>query len=433
MLDSPPLHCRFITTWPSVPHSRPNNSLLLPTPYTALYNLQPCNSNSTKFRSLHFSLSLVHGPRPMCFPVSALKKRGKGGVSLTDQSDSDNEFDGDEDLDGDEMLLPLANMREWLAARPRGFGEGKEYDTSIEEKLLQEIEQSRKAQAANINKLKSQPPSNPNSGRNVADKEAPEIANTGVRVRVINLPKKRNIHRDLMLAFKGFPGIVNITPAVIGNKKTRDPICKGFAFVDCKSEGDAISFLQSFSGQYLTFGRVQKQIKCEIMNQQTSNSAREISVVSTNRSRLSILEEEAGQVADMDMDLAGEVERTRVEDIEDNLAYVSELHSDDEDDNGVESRTESKILPPSEKELDKIHELEEIPPQGREEVHREAPPINMKTKVSKKKQPKEKGEKKSSLVIPGSAKRLRIKEKAVLTDVYSRYGKKSAVASKEGN
>ena len=53
-----------------------------------------------------------------------------------------------------------------------------------------------------------------------------------------NLPKKKNIHRDLQLAFKGVPGIVNIIPAVSGNKKTRDPVCKGFAFVDLKTEND---------------------------------------------------------------------------------------------------------------------------------------------------------------------------------------------------
>lgn len=46
-----------------------------------------------------------------------------------------------------------------------------------------------------------------------------------------------------MVAFKEFPGIINISPAVLGNKKTRDPICKGFAFVDCKSEGDAIRYV----------------------------------------------------------------------------------------------------------------------------------------------------------------------------------------------
>jgi len=60
------------------------------------------------------------------------------------------------------------------------------------------------------------------------------------RVRLVNLPKKRNIDRDLKSAFEGIPGITNIVPAVIGNKKTRDPVCKGFAFVDFKHEDDAV-------------------------------------------------------------------------------------------------------------------------------------------------------------------------------------------------
>lgn len=68
---------------------------------------------------------------------------------------------------------------------------------------------------------------------------APEDVPSGIRVRLVNLPKKRNIHRDLQLAFKGFPGIIDVIPAVSGSKKTRDPICKGFAFVDLKSEADA--------------------------------------------------------------------------------------------------------------------------------------------------------------------------------------------------
>lgn len=68
---------------------------------------------------------------------------------------------------------------------------------------------------------------------------APEVVPSGVRVRVVNLPKKRNIDRDLKSAFRGTPGLLNIIPAVSGNRKTRDPVCKGFAFVDFRSEEDA--------------------------------------------------------------------------------------------------------------------------------------------------------------------------------------------------
>ena len=57
-------------------------------------------------------------------------------------------------------------------------------------------------------------------------------------MRVVNLPKKKSIHRDLKVAFDGVSGIINISPAVSGNKKTKDPVCKGFAFVDFKREVD---------------------------------------------------------------------------------------------------------------------------------------------------------------------------------------------------
>lgn len=58
-------------------------------------------------------------------------------------------------------------------------------------------------------------------------------------MRLSNLPKKKNIHKNLQLAFKGVPGILKIVPAVSGNEKTRDPVCKGFGFVYLRSEEDA--------------------------------------------------------------------------------------------------------------------------------------------------------------------------------------------------
>lgn len=62
---------------------------------------------------------------------------------------------------------------------------------------------------------------------------------SGIPVRLVNLPKKKNVNRDLKSAFQAIPGIVDIVPAVSGNKKTRDPVCKGFAFVYFKCEEDA--------------------------------------------------------------------------------------------------------------------------------------------------------------------------------------------------
>lgn len=85
------------------------------------------------------------------------------------ESNDDGEEDDDEDEDWGEFdeegegeedegeFLPMDKMKKWLERRPRGFGLGKKYETSIEDKLLDEIEQSWKAQAANLNKLKNDP------------------------------------------------------------------------------------------------------------------------------------------------------------------------------------------------------------------------------------------------------------------------------------
>ncbi|WVZ11429.1 hypothetical protein V8G54_015959 [Vigna mungo] len=74
---------------------------------------------------------------------------------LSDEfDDEEEEFDYDDD---DEGMLPLEKMNKWLEKRPKGFGEGKVYDTSVEDKLLEEIRQSRVAQAENLKRLKSNP------------------------------------------------------------------------------------------------------------------------------------------------------------------------------------------------------------------------------------------------------------------------------------
>lgn len=69
-----------------------------------------------------------------------------------------------------------------------------------------------------------------------------EALPSGIPVRVANLPKKKNIHRDLRLAFKEVDGITGIHPVVSGNKKTRDPICTGFALIYFKSEEHAMRY-----------------------------------------------------------------------------------------------------------------------------------------------------------------------------------------------
>ncbi|VFQ73597.1 unnamed protein product [Cuscuta campestris] len=164
--------------------------------------------------------------------------------------------------------------------KPRGFGEGEVYDTSIEDKLMEEIEQSRRAQLVNLNKLKNSPPPNPASNKKQIHQE--EGASEHVRVCLINIPKKRNVDRDLRSAFKEFPGMVKINPVVSGKAKTRDPTCKGIAFIDFKSEDRAHRFVQTFSGKSIGFGKVQKHIKCVMMN---SNPVKSKNVQFPNETR----------------------------------------------------------------------------------------------------------------------------------------------------
>ncbi|CAI9756267.1 unnamed protein product [Fraxinus pennsylvanica] len=108
------------------------------------------------------------GKKPTGFCLHALKTKKRGdfsGLKLDGPDEFANDFedefidietDGDFEED-DEADIPLKEMEKWLENKPRGFGEGKVYDTSIEDKLMEELEQSRKAQLANINKLKNNP------------------------------------------------------------------------------------------------------------------------------------------------------------------------------------------------------------------------------------------------------------------------------------
>lgn len=123
----------------------------------------PFVSSSHQTQQTHLSFrTRDSGLSLLCF--SALNsKRGNDGIEVVeaDGSDFDDFEDFDEDgVDDDEdvgMYLPFGKMKRWLENKPRGFGEGKVYDTSIEDKLLQEIEQSRQAQIANIDELKNDP------------------------------------------------------------------------------------------------------------------------------------------------------------------------------------------------------------------------------------------------------------------------------------
>ncbi|KAF9677544.1 hypothetical protein SADUNF_Sadunf08G0118600 [Salix dunnii] len=369
------------------------------------------------------------------FTFCRLHARRKESIALPAVvSDFDDDFDddeldyddkdGEEEEEGEEEFMSFGKMKKWLETKPRGFGGSKVYDTRIEDKLLEEIEQSRLAQAANINNLKYPNPNAPNKTLQQA-KKASDVIPTGIRVHVINLPKKKNIHRDLKTAFKDVRGIINIIPAVSGNKKTKDPVCKGFAFVDFKSEEDATRFVQQFSKKSIAFGKIQKQIKCEMKNSSSLSSA--------------------GSFAS---------DISKSDGMDDSFDDPLLMNSVTEGEKNVDSKTDDSFFEESVPDIDESDDLDEeledenvesvvesvskSDPSGHDssEPRMEAAADSLSSKKQHKKQASKKkivakggGKKVVKLEIPGSAKRLKIKEKAVLTDVFAKYGLKTTTAS----
>ncbi|KAB1207803.1 hypothetical protein CJ030_MR7G024846 [Morella rubra] len=369
--------------------------------------------------------------------------------------DGDDTYDDDEDEDDeeedDEMLLPFENMKQWVKNKPRGFGEGKVYDTSVEDKLLEEMEQSKQAQTADVNKLQKNP-LRPTSMKGAQNKRATEVVPRGARVRVVNLPKKKNIHRDLKSAFLRVPGILDIIPGVSGNSKTRDPVCKGFAFVDFKSKEDATRFIEIFSSRSVMFGKIQKEIKCDIMDLQSPSSAPvQSTVIPCTASEFIVPGLEGDRSTDSSLDASSldsweeinsiesegpdsELVRANVEDIKENLESMSLLKVNG--DYGMEVSTDSSThLFSSKTERVQAPEKNRLA-EGKVEKFPERK-LHVKAKgekvPEKKRLAQGKKEKVPKLNVPGSAKRLKIKEKAVLTDVFAKYGIQSALASKEGS
>lgn len=148
--------------------------------------------------------------------------------------------------------------------KPAGFGVGKTYTTDIEERLLREMGlggSGRKSEPAPAKHLIRAADSAKETGGDSTD---------GIHVRIWNLPKKKNIHKDLNLAFKRFPGLITINPANSANKKTRDPVCKGFAFLKMESLEAATRFVELYSSKSVLFGKVEKSIKCCIVDGHSS-------------------------------------------------------------------------------------------------------------------------------------------------------------------
>ncbi|KAL7133025.1 hypothetical protein ABFS83_12G113700 [Erythranthe nasuta] len=385
--------------------------------------------------------------------------------------EEDGEFDGgeDEEDDDEEVFVPLENMKKWLASRPSGFGEGKTYDTSVEDKLVEELEQSRKAQLANLNKLKHGSV-NPNP-KKVTTNQDKGSAQDGFRVRLVNLPKKKNIHRDLQLAFKGTPGLLSIVPVVAGNEKTRDPVCKGIAFVDFKYQDEAQRFVENYSGRSISYGKVQKQLTCEMVNPSAPKKSAIAKTVDagnrTPRKPLLKLSEELDDVLETDVPLLRSLEETVPNELDGEWEDDDDNDDDDDDDEEINATSafDSAVIPSSSKKISKIEKKEKkaasktkkegVPKikkinatsafDGSNTVAEEIDGDSVVSSSSSKQTSKiDKSEKKAAASktkknknipktknILGSATRLKVRDKAVLTGVLSKYGAKATLAVKE--
>ncbi|XP_050373773.1 uncharacterized protein LOC126791370 [Argentina anserina] len=543
----------MISTAKLPPSSANSISLFTATPsLSSSFKTQLCffPTSSLFLSRVHLTrhrLPVLRAQKSRKFGLQSVRKKRKGGNKLLeiDDDSDDDEADGggdealelglgggDDDDDDEGLLVPFGEMKKWLEKKPRGFGEGKVYDTPIEDKLLEELQ----AQAETAAKVK-----NDAVKANVQPKKKADevVVPAGVRVRVTNLPKKKNVHRDLTAAFKMVPGLLSINPAVTGNKKTKDPVCKGFAFVHFKTEKDAARFVETFSSQSITFGKVQKEIKCEVVasadsdveqskptprpagprlralkpvtvnhtvrgSKLATDPAPKTSSSSSTNSQL-IVSAFGDQEVDSDLDDSSldtlaenvsdeydgsdvEILEPELEDFMENLKKsgdyldaqltaafgdeevdsdlddvtmdtMDETVSDEEyegpdvvilgpeqeeykenlqtssvadlnggDNNIIELTTESESLAEtstSKQLVDKSKE--EKAPRKKQAVKTKVEGTPKKKKVTVK----EKAPKVPKLVIPGSSKRLKVKEKAVLTDVFSKYGLNPALASTE--
>ncbi|CAF2061828.1 hypothetical protein HID58_072319 [Brassica napus] len=505
-----------------------SNSLLLHSRFSS-----PCSiASSSSPSSVYLSPPCFTTSAYISFPRTVVVKRNDGFRSFAvnkrrstiqddveevededwDEFEVEAEGEGDEDEDEDEgEFLPMEKMKRWLEKKPRGFGVGKKYETLIEDKLLDEIEQSWKAQAANLNQLKNNDPLKPQDNLIKGETQS------GFRVRVTNLPKKKNVHRDLKAAFKEVSGVLGIEPAVSGNKKTKDPVCKGFALVDFRSEVDANRFVEQFNGERLSFGKVVKHIKCQVVevssNQSVSEELRSDTVfeelpfhgfeavssvdVVEEDTFVDSWEEESSDDSDKEGD---ETEVEEEEEYEENLISssieppkeprresktnvksqkqvmkreirehevletplvsfqavskpkVARVDNDDEHDRSDEEEVAEENLEPlkssvsssDEERIDRIRRLE-LKLLGREKLlgggagsdkpeAKTGGRVEGETKKKEKKKKKKvlvKGKKSSTIEIPGSSKRLKMKEKALLTGVLVKYAAKVASTSND--
>ncbi|KAH7438225.1 hypothetical protein KP509_04G006400 [Ceratopteris richardii] len=179
-----------------------------------------------------------------------------------------------------------------LQYKPRGFGEGKDYDTSLEDKLLEEIEHEKEARVAALHKRRKNATAIKSSTSKSTSQQKATV--DGIKVWVGDLPKKKNIDRDLWAAFKHVPGLIDISPSVIGNEKTRDPICKGFGIFTFNTIEHAQSFISSFQSQPVSFGRIKKKLSLKLLKVGGAKPVLSKEGSSADPGKLRIREKDAG-------------------------------------------------------------------------------------------------------------------------------------------
>ncbi|PKA63697.1 hypothetical protein AXF42_Ash016981 [Apostasia shenzhenica] len=345
------------------------------------------------------------------------------GSSISGSNGGDRDEEHEEDEEGE--FMPLTEMVWWLQNKPAGFGEGKIYDTSVEDKLLEEkrcdrVREERKPRGKTMN-------SSSGVQKQERHRKDVDVIASCTRVRVSNLPKKKNIKRDLWKAFKGFSGIVDISPAVTGNRKTRDPICKGFAFIGLESDDAAYRFVRTYSNKNLLFGKIQKEVSCDVLSAVGDTKTLESSKckASSYLPKLSDSENEIPIPHGFDI-CQGSTGIPVVVINETEFPLRSGDANPPSSANEVgEMKSELSIIcdagfTENESEVDEDLQLNNStashPTQG---------------KVVLKKRGKRKPIKSAKLHISSSLARLKIKERAVLTDVFSKYREVASASSNE--
>ncbi|XP_039141677.1 uncharacterized protein LOC120278964 [Dioscorea cayenensis subsp. rotundata] len=304
---------------------------------------------------------------------------------------------------------------EWLQNKPAGFGEGKKYETTVEDELMEEMERSRKALLASISKKKKNAMKRSeriNEQDSQISNKATDVIPSGIRVRVWNLPRKKNIHRDLQLAFKGFQGILHVSPAVIANQKTRDPVCKGFAFLVLESEHAAKRFVQTYTKQNVTFGKVQKQIMCDIVNTR-------ISADSSDEQ----FSDDTSSFSQPMYDNFRDVTTSRSHSHQFPLDHIDNS-PEESSSGGLDGMTEQEYTWAM-KDKDQITSHSEETDRGLEDSNDSVMNNHDRKQTTlKKKKIKVKSKNTSKLSMPGLTSRLKIRERTALNGAFSKYGAK---------